>query len=186
MRYFCNMCRFIPALAFYWFFPPGNSPAKWNLRTCIDHAMANNISVRQAEIQSKLSDLTYKQSRLSQYPNASFGINSSVNSGNNQDPTTFSRVTETYLSAGMQLQSSADIFNFFSKRNSIAANQWEWMAAKANVDKIKNDIALSVANAYLQVLLSREQENITGVQLQQTQSQLEMTCKMVRQAPCPN
>jgi outer membrane protein len=180
------MCRFIPALAFLLVLSlPVTAQQKWNLRTCIDHAMANNISVRQAEIQSKLSDLTYKQSRLSQYPNASFGINSSVNSGNNQDPTTFSRVTETYLSAGMQLQSSADIFNFFSKRNSIAANQWEWMAAKANVDKIKNDIALSVANAYLQVLLSREQENITGVQLQQTQSQLEMTRKMVRAGTLP-
>lgn len=147
--------------------------------------MANNISVRQADVQAKLSELTYRQSRLSQLPNASFGLNGSVNSGNNQDPTTFSRVTETYLAAGMQLQSSADIFNFYSKRNTIAANQWEMMAARANVDKIKNDIALSVANAYLQVLLAQEQEKIISVQFQQTSNQLDMTSKMVAAGTLP-
>lgn len=158
---------------------------KWNLKTCVEYAMANNISVRQADVQAKLSELTYRQSRLSQLPNASFGLNGSVNSGNNQDPTTFSRVTETYLAAGMQLQSSADIFNFYSKRNTIAANQWEMMAARANVDKIKNDIALSVANAYLQVLLAQEQEKIISVQFQQTSNQLDMTSKMVAAGTLP-
>ena len=72
--------------------------------------------------------------------------------GRNQDPTTFSLITQSYLSANMQLQSSADIFNWFSKRNTIAANEWELQAAKANTDKLKNDIALSVANLYLQIL----------------------------------
>ncbi|HAN65390.1 MAG TPA: TolC family protein [Chitinophagaceae bacterium] len=158
---------------------------KWNLKTCVEYAMANNISVRQADVQAKLSELSYRQSRLSQLPNASFGLSGSVNSGNNQDPVTFSRVTETYLAAGMQLQSSADIFNFYSKRNTIAANQWEMMAARANVDKIKNDIALSVANAYLQVLLAQEQEKIISVQYQQTANQLDMTSKMVAAGTLP-
>ena len=180
---FCNMCRFIPALAFYWFFPPGNSPAKWNLGPV--STMPWPIIFQSGKLKSSLNypDLTYKQSRLSQYPNASFGINSSVNSGNNQDPTTFSRVTETYLSAGMQLQSSADIFQFFSKRNSIAANQWEWMAAKANVDKIKMISPWCGQCLPAGIIVSRA-ENITGVQLQQTQSQLEMTRKMVRAGTC--
>lgn len=162
-----------------------NAQQKWNLKTCIDHAMANNISVKQADMQAKFSELTLKQSKLSLYPNANFGLNSSVNSGNNQDPTTFSRVTETYLAAGMQLQTSVDIFNFYSKRNTIAANQWDLLASRANVDKIKNDIALSVANAYLMVLLAREQENISAVQVQQTRSQLDMTKKMVSAGTLP-
>lgn len=161
------------------------TPQKWNLRSCIDYAMANNISVKQTDVQAKLSNLTYQQSKLGQYPSLSFGTNSSLNSGNNQDPTTFSRVTETYLSAGFQLQTSADIFNFFSKRNTIAANQWQWMAAKASVDKIKNDVALSVANAYLQILLAQEMEKIAGVQVKQTLSQLEMTRKRVQAGSLP-
>lgn len=158
---------------------------KWDLKTCVEYAMAHNISVNSTIVQAKISALNYKQSQLSIFPNANFGMNGSFNTGNNQDPTTFSRVTENYLSAGMQLQSSADIFNFFSKKNTIAANEWSLMAAKANVNKVVNDIALSTANAYLQVLLARQQEGITKIQIQQTQNQLVNTRKMVDAGSLP-
>lgn len=158
---------------------------KWNLKSVVDYAMANNISVKLTDVQAKVAELTYKQSKLSQYPNLNFSANTGLNSGSNQDPTTFSRITQTYLSAGLQLQSSADIFNFYSKRNSILANQWEFEAAKANVDKVKNDIALTAANAYLQVLLSMEQQKIAEVQIQQTAAQLVNTDKQVKAGALP-
>lgn len=158
---------------------------KWNLKTIVEYAMSNNIGAKQSEVQARLTALTYNQSKLSLYPNANFSGNTSLNSGSNQDPTTFSRITQTYLSAGMQLQSSVDIFNFYSKRNTIAANEWELKAAVANVGKIKNDIALSAANAYLQVLLSMEQEKITLVQVAQTTEQLNITRKQVNAGALP-
>jgi len=148
---------------------------KWNLKTIVEYAMANNLGVRQSEVQAKISGLTYKQSRLSQYPNLTFNGNTSVNNGNNQDPVTFARINQTFLTAGMQLQTSADLFNFYSKRNTILANEWELKAAVANVGKIKNDIALSAANAYLQILLALEQQKITLVQVGQTTEQLRVT-----------
>ena len=158
---------------------------KWNLKSCVEYAMKNNIGVRQSAVQSSISKLSYQQSKYSVYPSASLGLNSTFNSGNNQDPTTYSRVTENYLSAGMQLQSSSEIFNFFSKQNTISANYWESMAAEANVNKIKNDIALSAANAYLQILLAKEQVKITGVQIEQTRAQLNNTRKLVDAGALP-
>lgn len=158
---------------------------KWSLRDCVDHAMNNNLSVKISDVQAKIAAVNYKQSKFSQYPNANFTASSSLNSGNNQDPVSFSRITQTYLSSGLQLQSSADIFNFYSKRNTIAANNWELLAAKANVDKLKNDIALAVANVYLQILLAKEQQNITLVQVQQTTAQLSNTKKQVDAGALP-
>jgi outer membrane protein len=158
---------------------------KWNLKSIVDYAMANNINVRLTDVQAKVAAINYKQSKLSQYPNANFSTNAAVNSGSNQDPTTFSRITQTYLSAGLQLQTSADIFNFYSKRNTIAANEWELKAAGAATDKVKNDIALSAANAYLQILLSKAQEEITAVQIKQTQDQLTNTRKQVNAGALP-
>ncbi len=158
---------------------------KWNLRTIVDYAMANNITVRLSEVQAKIAALTLKQSRLSQIPNANFTNNTGYNSGTTQDFTSFTRINETYLTSGFQLQSSADIFNFFSKRNTIAGNEWELKAANAFVDKNKNDIALTAANAYLNILLAKEQENIALVQVQQTQAQLTNTRKMVEAGSLP-
>jgi outer membrane protein len=158
---------------------------KWNLKSIVEYAMANNIGVKQSELQAKFAGLTYNQSKLSIYPSANFNANTSLNSGSNQDPTSFGRITQTYLGAGFQLQTSADIFNFYRKRNLILANEWELKAATVNVGKIKNDIALSAANAYLQILLSIEQEKITLVQLEQTRTQLGNTRKQVDAGALP-
>lgn len=158
---------------------------KWNLKTIVDYAMANNLGVRQSEVQAKLSAITLYQSKQGRYPSLQFNANSGLSSGSNQDPTTFSRITQTYLSNGMQLQSSAEIFNFYSRRNAIAANEWELKAAMASVSKNKNDIALLAANMYLQILLSKEQEKITAVQIEQTTAQLANTKKQVDAGALP-
>lgn len=136
-------------------------------------------------LQEKFTDLSLKQSKLAILPNLNFADNTSFNSGRRQNPTNFTLITQSSITTGMQLQSSADIFNWFSKKNTIAANEWEMQAAKANTDKLKNDIALAVANFYLQVLLAKEQENITTVQLQQSQAQLSNTRKMVDAGALP-
>lgn len=162
-----------------------NAQQKWDLRRCVDYALENNISIKQTDIQARLAKITVYQSKLGQYPNASFSTSTSFNSGRNQDPTSFSLITQSYLSANMQLQSSAEIFNWYSKRNTIAANQWEFQAAMAASEKIRNDIALTIANVYLNVLLSKEQEKIAGVQLQQSQAQLVNTRKLVKAGSLP-
>ncbi len=162
-----------------------NAQEKWGLLKCVQYAMDNNISVRQVDLQSKTAALQLKQNRLGQLPNFNFSGGPSYNSGRNQDPTSFSLITQSYLSANMQLQSSAEIFNWFSKRNTIAANEWELQAARAGTDKLKNDIALTVANAFLQILLSKEQEKIAKVQLQQSQAQLSNTRKLVNAGALP-
>jgi outer membrane protein len=161
------------------------SQNKWDLKRCIEYALQNNVTVRQSLVQAQLTGLNYQQNKLSLYPNLNFSGNSAFNSGNNQDPTTFSRVTQNYLSAGFQLQSSADLFNFYRKRNLLAASAWEAMAATANVGKIQNDIALSTANNYLQVLLAMEQMKIAGVQIEQTSTQLKQVQKMVAVGTLP-
>ncbi|MEO5944172.1 MAG: TolC family protein [Ferruginibacter sp.] len=176
---------FLLALPFCMAVKFGTAQQKWNLRTIVDYAMANNIGVKLSDVQAKVSALIYNQNKLSQYPSLSFSGNTGLNSGSNQDPTSFSRITQTYLSAGLQLQSSAEIFNFYSKRNIIAASQWELQASKANVEKSKNDIALNAANAYLQILLALQQQEIASVQVQQTQAQLSNTQKLVKAGSLP-
>ncbi len=186
MIYFCCMrYKFYTLIALLVITGSASAQQKWSLLKCVEYAMANNISIKQADLQSKTADLLLQQSKLGQIPNLSFSGSSGYNSGRNQDPTSFSLITQSYLSANMQLQSSAEIFNWFSKRNTIAANQWELQAAKANTDKLKNDIALTVANSYLQILLAMEQEKIAGVQLQQSQAQLSNTRKMVDAGALP-
>jgi outer membrane protein len=180
------MLRAILTLAvFCCFTTKSTAQQKWNLQTIVDYAMANNINVKLSDVQAKVAAINYRQSKLSQYPNLNFTVNSAVNSGNQQDPVNFGRINQTQLANSFQLQTSADIFNFYSKRNTIAANELEMQAAAAATDKVKYDIALTAANAYLQILLSKAQENITAVQISQTQAQLTNTRKQVDAGALP-
>jgi outer membrane protein len=71
------------------------------------------------------------------------------------------------------------VFNWFSKKNTIAGNRYESLAADAQVDKLKDDIALNIAAAYLQALLAKEQVNASGILIGQTIAQLDITKKRV-------
>ncbi len=158
---------------------------KWSLLQLVQYAMDNNIAIKQTSLQEKFSALSLRQNKLSQFPNANFSGGISYSSGRNQDPTTFSLITQSYLSSNMNLQTSVEIFSWFSKRNTIAAGEWELQASKANTDKLKNDISLMIANLYLQALLAKEQIKIAEVQLTQSQSQLLKTRKLVDAGSLP-
>jgi outer membrane protein len=186
MLYFCRMrYKFYSLFLLIVIGMQLNAQEKWDLRKCVDYALANNISIKQTDLQAKLAKINAYQNKLSQYPSASFSTGGSYNSGRNQDPTSFTLITQSYLSANMQLQSSAEIFNWYSKKNNIAASNWDLQAAIASSEKLRDDIALAVANVYLQILLSKEQEKIAEVQLQQSQSQLSNTRKLVNAGSLP-
>lgn len=155
------------------------SQKRWTLLESVQYAMDHNISIQQSALQADFASITYKQSRLSQIPTLNFSNSEGLSYGKSKDPSSGILQNQNYFSVGLNLQSSAEIFNWFSKKNTILANQWSLEAAKAATDKLKNDIALTVANSYLQILLSREQQKIAEVQVKQTRTQLEIVQKQV-------
>ncbi|MEO6135102.1 MAG: TolC family protein [Ginsengibacter sp.] len=158
---------------------------KWSLQDCVTYAMENNISIKQSELQSEISAITHKQSKLSQLPSGSFSNNESYRFGKSQNPSTGILENQNFFSVGLNLQSSVEIFNWFSKKNTIQANEWSLQASKAATEKLKDDISLQVANSYLQILLAREQEKIAEVQVNQSISQLDIVKKQVDAGALP-
>jgi outer membrane protein len=174
------MCIKIKLLAFFIFSSAiGFSQKKWTLMECVRYAMENNISVKQSALQSDLSSITYKESKLSQIPNLNLTNSDGLSYGKSKNPSTGILENQNYFSVNLNLQTSVQIFNWFSKKNTILANQWSVMAANAATDKLKNDLALTVANSYLQILLAREQQQIATVQVQQSRAQLDLVNKQV-------
>jgi outer membrane protein len=158
---------------------------KWDLTRCVQYALANNISVKQADIQARISKLTLDQSKLSQIPTLTLGAGAGINSGRFQNPITFTLETQTTLQSNLGLQSNVTVFNGFYLQRTIEANRFAWQATLANTDKLKNDISLNVANAYLQVLLDAQTTAASLGQLRLSQNQLELTRKQVKAGTLP-
>ncbi|MDR3717063.1 MAG: TolC family protein [Puia sp.] len=163
----------------------GVAQNKWDLKRCVEYAVNNNISVRQSDVQARIYALTMRQNILSQYPTLAFNGGLGVNSGRSQDPSNYSLITTTYIANSFSLSSAVTIFNWYSKRNFIDGSRYDWLASLASTDKLRNDISLNVANAYLQVLLAIQQTSASELQLHLSRSQLENTQKQVMAGALP-
>lgn len=158
---------------------------KWSLQQCVDYALKNNVSVKQSDVQARISAITVKQSKATLYPNLTGNINSSYQHGLTTNPTTNILESSSYVSGNMNLQASYNIFNWNARKNTIAANNLNTKADEIGIDKAKNDISLAVANAFLQVMLRREQARISEVQMNQSRAQLSNTRKLVNAGSQP-
>ncbi len=158
---------------------------RWDLRRCIDYAMANNVSVLQADVQARQATLQKKLAKGQIVPTLGFNTQAGFQFGRSIDPTTNLYTNQTTFFQSYTLQAGVTLFNFFSIKNNILAASKDEDAYKLGVDKARNDIALNVAAAYLQTLLSLEQANIAKVQINQTTAQLENTRKLVNAGSMP-
>ena len=152
---------------------------KWSLVKCVQYAIENNISVKQADLQTRFSEIVYKQGKQSQLPSLSFNNNYSFRLGRAENPSTGILEDANIFNISFGLNSQVSIFNWFSKKYMIEASRFSYEAHKEQVKKAQDDISLKVAVAYIQILLAREQANITRVLLNTTTEQLKNTRKRV-------
>ena len=108
-----------------------------------------------------------------------FNNNNSFRLGRAENPSTGIITDNNIFNVSFSLNSQVNIFNWFSLKNTVESSRLTVEADKAQTEKVRDDIALSVAVAYLQILLTREQVNLSKVQLTTTLDQLNNTRKKV-------
>jgi outer membrane protein len=178
--------RLLPLTLYILFFNlAGRTQDKWDLKRCVDYAVNNNISVKQADVQARIAKLTLGQSKWAQIPTLAFSTGLGVNSGYTLNPTSFSLNTTTTLYNNYSLQSSIVVYNGLYLRHIIDANRYAWQAALENSEFLKNNIVLNVANAYLSVLVAVQQTEASRLQLRLSQNQLDITRKQVKAGTVP-
>ncbi|MBA2762059.1 MAG: TolC family protein [Segetibacter sp.] len=157
----------------------GYGQEKWSLQKCVDYAVSHNLTVQSAKYQFQLSKLTEAQSKKTLIPTLGGSVSAGYQHGLNENPATGTLQSANFISGGIGAQSNYTIFNWGARKNNIEANKLYAKADEVGIDRAKNDISLFVANAFLQVMLRREQVRISELQLQQSQAQLENTRKLV-------
>ena len=158
---------------------------KWDLRKCVDYAVKNNISVKQADVQARIAKITVEARKLAQYPSANGNTQLGMAFGRSIDPTSNQFVTSQFLQNTYNVNTNVQVFNWGGLKNSLAAAEFNAKAALVDVERTANDISLSVATFYLQVLSAKQQISIASVQILQTKSQLEFTRKRVDAGALP-
>lgn len=161
-------------------FSPVDAQQSWSLKQCCDYAVAHNITVKQYENQRRQREIQLSTARNQRLPDlsASAGQNFSFGRGLTAENTyTNTNTSSTSFSLG----TSVPLFTGFQIPNNIKLNQLNLEAATQDLEKAKNDIRTSVAQAYVQILYSMEiadvahrQISIDSVQVARLQSLLEV------------
>lgn len=154
-------------------------PEKWDLKTCVEYAVQHNISVQQADVQSRLAKLQADLAKNSQLPSLSGSSGMGLRLGRSIDPTTNGFTNTQFLYNNFGLNGGVQIFNAGKLRNSANATDYSWQASIADMQNAANDISLNVATFYLQILSAIEQTEIAKIQISQTKEQLIATKKRV-------
>jgi outer membrane protein len=158
---------------------------KWDLRRCVEYALANNISIKQADIDSRTSKLSFDQAKLTQFGTANAATSLGLNFGRSINQTTNIYTNTEGLSQIYSLQVGITLFNWFALRRATESNNFSFQAQVVNIDKVKNDVTLNVAAGYLSALLAKEQVTVAKTKLQLTEQQLENTRRLVDAGSVP-
>lgn len=152
----------------------------WSLEECIKYAIDNNIQIKQQIIQTKYQKNTLELAKLKLLPTLNGQATHNYSFGRALDETTYQFTDqENVQSNNFYLGGNLNIFNGFQNLNSIRKSNYDLLASDEDLTNIKDNIALSVALGYLQILLNKELVSATGNQLGITLQQIEKTKKFV-------
>lgn len=157
----------------------------WSLEECISYALENNIQVQQNEINQKISEQDLKASKYAVLPSVSGFANNSYNFGQTIDPFTNRFASTQVRSNTFSLSSGVTLFNGFRNINTIKRSQAQLESARLDLQKMKNDISLNIANAYLAILFNQELLKNADSQLGVTQLQIDRISKQVKAGALP-
>ena len=158
---------------------------KWTLEECVTYAIQNNISIKQSELDSKMA-LIDKKSAVGRFlPSLNASASHSWNIGLNQDITTglLQNKTTQFTSAGANV--GIDIYSGLQNQNTLRKANLSIVAAKYQLVKMQEDVALNVANAFLQVLFNKENLKVQKEQLRINEKQYARSEELVKAGSIP-
>jgi outer membrane protein len=152
---------------------------KWTLKECIYHAIQNNITIKQSELDLQTSAIVKKDAIGNFLPNVAASTSHSWNIGLNQNITTGLLENQTTQFTSANLNANVDIFKGLQNVNQLRKANLAIIASQYQLTKMQEDIALNVANAYLQILFNKENLKVQTQQKLLNTKQYNRTVELV-------
>ncbi len=155
-----------------------NGQNVWSLQKCIDYALENNIQIKQQELNTNYFENQVTQAKSNRLPNlnAQIGNDNSFGRSLTYD-NTYRNVNSSSITGG--ISTSFTVFDGFSLSNNIVKQQLDLQATLKDLQKAKDDIMLSIARSYLEILFAEEVVLIDEAQIEVTKQQISRTQQLV-------
>ncbi len=158
---------------------------KWTLEECVEYAFKNNISIKNSELDAKNTAIDKNVAIGSFLPTINANAQHSWNIGLNQNITTGILENQTQQNSGLGLNVGMTIYDGLQNQNRLRRSNLAIVAAQFQITKMKDDVALNIANAFLQILFNKENLKIQLEQLANTEKQFARSSELVNAGAIP-
>ena len=149
-----------------------NTDTVFSLKQCVDSALANNLLLKQQELQTQTDYINLKQAKDNRLPQLGANINQGTNQGRSIDPFTNTYINQNVNYGNYSLSTDINLFNGGQVNNGIRQYRFGVEASRMDLQQLKENTTLNVILAYLQIL---DNEDL----LQQSKDQFALTQKQV-------
>ena len=127
-------------------------PTEWDLKSCINYALENNIQIKKLEQSVEINKVDFVQSKAERFPSLNGGIGQSFT---NQMAASGSKQQQSFT-GNYSLQSSMVLYNGNKLNNAIRQNELLVKSGELSVKESGNNMELTITAAYLKILYARE------------------------------
>ena len=132
-----------------------NHSGPWTLAECIRYAQDHNITLQQRDLQVKQQEIQLDNAKGSRLPQVSGSASENFSFGRGLTAdNTYSNTNTT--STGISLGTSVPVFQGLRISNNIKEGELNLKAATEDLEKARQDMSVSVAQAYVQILYNME------------------------------
>ena len=128
---------------------------KITLQMAVDRTLANNLTIKQSQVNEALGNADLEQAKYNQLPSFSASTQGGYDWGRSQVAGAFA-YSQSALNINGNAQLQLTLFQGGQLRNQIIQNRLLLDVNKGQTAKIKNDLVLSVVTTYLQVLTNQD------------------------------
>lgn len=157
----------------------------WTLKECVDYALKNNISVQSSELNIRDAQWQYKGARGNFLPGASASANYNFNSGLTQDITTNALLDQRVQNTSLGVSVGVDLFTGLQNLNQLRRAEVNMLASRYQLEDMKDNISLNVANAFLQILFNQESLKVLRLQRDVTLEEIKRTSQLIESGTLP-
>lgn len=146
-----------------------NAQKKWSLRECVDYATTHNLQVIQNEYSKQIQDLNLNIAKRNYLPSVSGNFGNSVSFG--QASLGTGSIRNDRYSNNANLSADMLLYNNGRLEKTIRKTEFDVEASQYDIETIKNDISLQIAQQYLTTLLNKEIVKISQSAVENAQKQ---------------
>ena len=157
----------------------------WSLQRCINHAFEHNLQIKQSALNNQRSEIGLISAKGAFLPSLNASGSHGYNIGMTIDPFTNEFATDAIQSNSFGLNSGITLYNGFKNHLNLKRAALGVDIAMVNLEQTKNDLALTISAAYLNVLFQEEFVTLATLNLETTQRQANRVAKLVEAGAAP-